>query len=55
MTVVYCPMKRCQYNEAMQAEDEGICSKDEIEMGKAEYTKDFAYCPEYDEYIGERC
>jgi len=44
MTVIYCPLKECEYNNAVRFEDEGICSKDEVQMGIGEYNSEFAYC-----------
>lgn len=50
MTVIYCPLKKCQYNNAKTPEDEGICTKENLEMEmRCWYDCRFVYCPEYEE------
>ncbi len=48
MTTIYCPMKKCQYNNARLETDEGSCYKKEIELDihECDY-HDLPYCPEY--------
>ena len=46
--MVYCPMKKCNYNNAQRDTDEGICTKQDLELSVAHYDyNNFPYCSEY--------
>jgi hypothetical protein len=45
---VYCPRKKCYYNNAKTDRDEGVCTKDNLDLEIINYGyNDFSCCTEY--------